>query len=98
MGFRKRIDRIGHVLGGEPHADGQSELHVGDAGFDDWDVVQDFGDLETARAWRQMLSERGLESVLTADWPLDEFGRGDVALRVPKGRALEAEDLLEDGP
>jgi hypothetical protein len=98
LGFRERIDRIGRALGGEPHADGESELHVGDARFDDWDVVQDFGELETARAWRQMLSERGLESVLTADWPLDEFGRGDVALRVPTGRGLEAEDLLEDGP
>jgi hypothetical protein len=84
------------VLGGEPHADGQAELHVGDARFDDWEVVRDFGDLEAARAWRQLLGEHGVDSVLTADWPLDRFGRGDIALRVPRGRAGEAERLLDE--
>jgi hypothetical protein len=32
--------------------------------------------------------------VLTADWPLDGFGRGDIALRVPPGRWSDAEELL----
>lgn len=96
MDLRSRLSRIGRVLGGEPHADGQSELHVGDPRFDDWEVVRDFGELEAARAWRQLLDEHGCDSVLTADWPLDRFGRGDIALRVPKGRAAEAERLLEE--
>ena len=29
--------------------------------------------------------------MLTADWPLDRFGRGDIALRVPAERWSEAE-------
>ena len=84
------------MLGGAPHADGAAELHVGDPRFDDWEVVRDFEDLEAARALRQHLDERGLESVLTADWPLDEFGRGDIALRVPAGSWGEAERALDE--
>ena len=37
---------------------------------------KDFGELEAARAWRQQLTDAGLEAVLTADHPLDEWGRG----------------------
>ena len=87
---------MGGYVGGDPHADGGAELHVGDPRFDDWEVVRDFEELEAARAWRQILSEHGLDSVLTADWQLDEFGRGDIALRVPPGRWSEAEELLDD--
>jgi hypothetical protein len=32
--------------------------------------------------------------VLTADWPLDEFRRGDIALRVPADRWSDAEEAL----
>ena len=84
------------MLGGAPHADGAAELHVADPRFDDWEVVRDFEDLEAARALRQHLDERGLESVLTADWPLDEFGRGDIALRVPTGSWGDAERALDE--
>ena len=72
----------------------EPQLHVGDPRFDAWEVVRDFEDLESARAWRQHVTEAGIECVLTSDWPLDEFGRGDVALRVPPGRWSEAEELL----
>jgi len=75
-------------------APGTRELHVGDPRFDDWDLVHDFGDVETARAWRQHLEEAGIEAVITADWAPDRFGRGDIALRVPPGRWSEAEDFL----
>lgn len=95
MGIGERLRRLVGLLGASPHADGVAELHVGDPRFDDWEVVRDFEDLRSARAWRQLLDERGIESVLTADWPLDEFGRGDIALRVPPGRWSEAEELLE---
>ena len=44
------------------------ELHIGDPRFDDWEVVRDFGDVETARAWRQHLEEAGMEAVITSDW------------------------------
>jgi hypothetical protein len=90
LGFFDRLRR-----GPAPrHPDGLAELHVGDPRFDDWEVVRDFGELDTARAWRQTLAEQGIETALTSDWPLDEFGRGDVALRVPADRWSEAEELL----
>jgi hypothetical protein len=73
---------------------GGATLHVGDPRFDDWEVVHDFEDLETARAWRQHLAEAGIEAAVTSDWPLDRFGRGDIALRVPPGRWSEAEEFL----
>jgi hypothetical protein len=79
---------------GSRAAPGQRELHIGDPRFDDWDVVHDFGDVETARAWRQHLGEAGMEAVITADWQPDRFGRGDIALRVPPGRGPEAGEAL----
>jgi hypothetical protein len=91
-------DRLRSILGtalGASHPDGLGELHVGDPRFDDWDVVRDFGELETARAFCQTVGEHGIDAVLTTDWPLDQFGRGDIALRVPPGRWSEAEELLD---
>jgi hypothetical protein len=90
MGF---LDRLRREVG-EPHPDGLAELRVGDPRYDDWEVVRDFDELETARAFRQSIEEGGIDAVLTADWPLDQFGRGDIALRVPPGRWSEAEELL----
>jgi hypothetical protein len=72
----------------------RSDLRVGDPRFDDWEVVRDFEDLATARAWRRHLDEEGMEAVITADWPIDRFGRGDIALRVPAGRWSEADEFL----
>jgi hypothetical protein len=72
----------------------EPELHVGDPRFDGWEVVRDFEDLPTAGAFRQQVAEAGIEAVLTSDWPLDQFGRGDIALRVPPGSWSDAEDLL----
>jgi hypothetical protein len=90
------LDRFFKDVGGEIHPDGIKELHVGDAGFDDWEVVQDFNDLEAGRAWRQQLNEAGIDAVLTADYPVNEYGRGDIALRVPKGQWSEANELFEE--
>ena len=72
----------------------EPRIHVGDPRFYSWEVVRDFDDLDSALAWRGHLEEAGVECVLTSDWPLDRFGRGDVALRVPPGRWSEAEELL----
>ncbi len=95
MGFR---DRLGKALGaseGSSHRDGLAELRIGDAAYDDWDIVRDFGELDTARAFRQALTDQGVDAVLTSDWPLDEFGRGDISLRVPAGLGIEAEEMLD---
>ena len=75
-------------------ATGDAGLKVGDPRFDDWEVVHDFEDLETARAWRQHLAEAGIEAVITSDWPLDRFNRGDIALRVQPGHWSDAEEFL----
>jgi hypothetical protein len=75
---------------------GQTPVHVGDPRFDGWEVVRDFADVGTARAWHQAVQEAGMEAVLTADWALDRFGRGDIALRVQPGDWSEAETLLSN--
>ncbi len=75
---------------------GQTPVYVDDPTFDRWEVVRDFSDVSTARAWHQSLVEAGIEAVLTADWPLDRFGHGDIALRVPGDRWSEAELLLSN--
>jgi hypothetical protein len=74
----------------------ETDLFVGDARFDEWEVVRDFEDLASARAWRQHLAEAGIEAVMTSDWPLDQFERGDIAVRVPPGRWSDAEELLSE--
>lgn len=93
-GFRKIF---GTATGGR-HTDGVAEIQIGDPRFDDWDIVQDFEELETARAFRQTLAEQGVDAVLTSDWPLDRWGRGDISLRVPEGQGIDAEELLDDEP
>jgi hypothetical protein len=78
------------------HPDGVAELEVGNPRYDDWEVVRDFDELKAARAWRQQLSEVGIEAILTADYPLDRWGHGDIALRVPPGQWSEANELLDE--
>lgn len=75
---------------------GHRDVNVADPRFDDWEVVRDFEDVESGRAWRQHLEEAGFEAALTADWPLDRFGRGDIALRVPAEQWSDAEALLSN--
>ena len=96
MGMGDRLRKIFGIAGGTLHPDGLAELHVGDAAYDDWDVVRDFDELETARAWRQQLTDAGIDAVITSDHPLNEYGRGDIALRVPPGCWSEANELLEE--
>ena len=38
----------------------------------------------------------GMDAVITSDHPLDEYGRGDIALRVPPGKWSEANELLDE--
>ncbi len=75
---------------------GQTPVHVNDPFYDSWEVVRDFGDLGTARAWRQALAEAGIEAVLTADWPIDRFGHGEISLRVPSESWSDAEMFLSN--
>ena len=70
--------------------------HVDDPRYEGWEVVRDFGDVRTARAWHQALVEAGIEAALTADWPLDRFGHGEISLCVPGDRWSEAEMHLSN--
>jgi hypothetical protein len=72
------------------------ELHVADPRFDDWEVVREFEDVESAHAWRRHLEEAGLEAVVTTDHELDRFGRGDVYLQVPPDQWSDAEAFLSN--
>jgi hypothetical protein len=92
MGLRDRLARLRRSTPGP----GSTPVHIDDPRFDSWEVVRDFHDVKIARAWRQTLDEAGIEAVLTADWPLDRFGRGDIALRVPAESWSEAEMLLSN--
>lgn len=87
------IDRLRRAFGPGP---GTTPVHVDDPSFEDWEMVRDFADLRTARAWHQALTEAGIEAVLTADWPLDRFGHGDIALRVQPHDWSAAELLLSN--
>ncbi len=72
------------------------ETNIGDPRFDDWEVVREFEDAESAHAWRRYLAEAGIEAVVTADHELDRFGRGDVYLQVPAERWSDAEAFLSN--
>ena len=73
---------------------GERKVHVGDPYYDDWTVVRDFEQLDTALAFRDQLRDGGIKAVLTSDWPLDRFGRGEIALRVEGDDYGDAEVLL----
>lgn len=92
------FERVRTAIRGRGRAPGpgKTPVHLDDPQFDSWEVVRDFADLRTARAWCQALEEAGIEAVLTADWPIDRFGRGDIALRVRGEDWSEAELLLSN--
>jgi hypothetical protein len=90
------FDRFRSDVSGPIHPDGIAELQIGKAEYDSWEVVRDFDDLETGRAFRQALTDQGVEAVLTADYEPNEYGRGDIALRVPPGKWSEANELLDE--
>jgi hypothetical protein len=90
------FERVKLVLRYRRPGFGATPVYLDDPQFDSWEVVRDFGDVRTARAWHQALEEAGIEAVLTADWPVDRYGRGDIALRVQPEDWSEAELLLSN--
>lgn len=85
--LRKKFRRRQRGPGGEP-------IHVADSLYDDWPEVRGYEDAATARSFAQAAREAGLVVALTSDWPLDRFGRGDIALRVAPGTWSEAEEFF----
>jgi hypothetical protein len=90
------LDRLRSAFRDRSPGPGSTPVHVDDPRFDHWEVVRDFGEVRTARAWHQALREAGIEAALTADWPLDRFGRGEISLRVQAEDWSEAEFLLSN--
>ncbi len=90
MGLFDRLRR--GMTGGS----GNATIHIGDPFYDEWEVVRDYGDLPIAQAFQSALHEAEITAVITADWKLDRFGRGDIALRVPPGSWSDAEELLSN--
>ena len=71
-----------------------AKVQINNPLYDEWPTVREFEDESTARAFQQSAHEAGLDAVLTSDWPLDRFGRGDIVLRVPPGTWSEAEEFF----
>jgi hypothetical protein len=92
VGLRDWISRGGRSGGGP----GQTPVHVDDPRFAGWEVVREFGDVRTGRAWHQALEEVGIEAVLTADWAPDRFGHGEIYLCVRGEDWSEAEMHLSN--
>jgi hypothetical protein len=88
------FERLRRALGSP--GPGQTPVYVGDPRFEGWEAVREFGDLRTARAWHQALTEAGIEAVLTADWPVDRYDRGEIWLCVQSDDWSEAELLLSN--
>lgn len=83
--FRRKLPRTGKV-----------KLHVGDAALDDWPIVGDYTDVNVAMAFCQQLRESGFAAEITSDWKLDDFGQGDIALRVhPDEDQFKARELVD---
>ena len=58
--------------------------------------MRSFEDTETALAWRDQLRALGLDASLTADHPLDHFGRGDIFLVVPPDQWSRATEIVDN--
>lgn len=85
--LKKRFEGRRRGPGGEP-------IHVGSRAFDDWPEVRTFEDAATARSFAQSAREAGHVVALTSDWPLDRFGRGEIALRATPGTWSEVEEFF----
>jgi hypothetical protein len=69
---------------------------IADPRFEDWETVATFEDETTALAWRGQLRTLGIDASLTADQPLDRFGRGDVYLVVPAEQWSRANEVVDN--
>jgi hypothetical protein len=69
---------------------------VADPRFEDWETVATFEEEATALAWRDQLRNLGIDASLTADQPLDRFGRGDIFLVVPAQQWSRANEVVDN--
>jgi hypothetical protein len=69
---------------------------IGDPRFDGWETVTTFEDQATAVAWRDHLSQFGVDAACVADHPLDRLGRGDIYLVVPAAQWSRATEIADN--
>jgi len=86
--------RISRLLGSRRAK--EAAVSIGDPRLEGWETVRSFEDTETALAWRDQLRALGLDASLTADHPLDQFGRGDIFLVVPPDQWSRATEIADN--
>ncbi len=69
---------------------------IGDPRVDGWETVATFEEQPAALAWRDQLRHLGIDACLTADHPLDRFGRGDMYLVVPPEQWSRAAEIIDN--
>jgi hypothetical protein len=74
----------------------KEKVSIGDPRFEDWETVSAFEDQATAVAWRDQLRAMGVDANCVADHPLDQFGRGDIYLVVPRDQWSRANEIVEN--
>ncbi|HEX4034693.1 MAG TPA: hypothetical protein VHX66_09630 [Solirubrobacteraceae bacterium] len=74
----------------------EQAVAISDPRFEDWETVAEFGDRDTAVAWRDQLRNLGIEAACVADHPLDDHGRGEIWLAVPPGLWSRANEVIEN--
>jgi hypothetical protein len=74
----------------------EPQVSVGDPRLVGWETVSVFEEQRTALAWRDQLRGMGVAASLTADHPLDRFGRGEVYLVVPPEQWSRATQILDN--
>ena len=71
-------------------------VSIGDPRLDGWETVSVFEEQTTALAWRDQLRGMGVAASLTADHPLDRYGRGEVYLVVPPEQWSRANEIIDN--
>jgi hypothetical protein len=74
----------------------EPDVAVGDPRFDGWETVSTFEDRSTAVAWRDHLSQFGIDAACVADHPLDRLGRGEIYLVVPADQWSRATEIADN--
>jgi hypothetical protein len=88
------LERVKRRFKRRPRRSNGAEIHIDAPAYDEWPEVRSFEDAATARSFAQAAGEAGHIVVLTSDWPLDRFGRGEIALRAAPGTWSEVEEFF----
>jgi hypothetical protein len=71
-------------------------VSIGDPRVESWETLSTFEDQATCLAWRDQVRAMGVDAVCAADHPLDQLGRGDIYLVVPREQWSRANEIVEN--